>query len=232
MYHLNRTSPQVTPEEAEEIIEPVLEYMEDHRALWYFPKENDPVNFGRLLNDFFETVQGYHLQELDTYIRWIKVGGWYHKMVIDNEQLNQVPHLQFAPPPQPGVDRPTDSTLRSHRDSYEWAMATGTDRAIARWRKTYGETLRLHGRFTEANRVDPPPAAGQAASAPAPARTPPPSSCSKCTSAQTVPMEVAQRRDGGRQLPPPPPSTPQWPLPCRGHHQQQLDPVEMRPRDS
>ena len=44
----------MTPMEAEEIIEPVLEYMENHRVLWYYPKENDPVNFGRLLNNFFE----------------------------------------------------------------------------------------------------------------------------------------------------------------------------------
>ena len=195
----------MTPTEAEGIIEPVLEYMENHRALWYFPKENDPVGFGRLLNDFFERSQGYRLQGLDTYVKWIKVGGWYHQTVIDNEQLNQVPHLQFAPRPPPGVDRPSDSTLRCHRDSYERAMATGTDRAAARWRKTYGKTLRLHGLIAEANRVDPQSATGRATSTPAPrARTlhPPPA---RSDSAQTVPMEVAQQRDGGRPLPPQPP---------------------------
>ena len=201
VYHLSLTSPEVTPTEAEEIIEPVLEYMENHRALWYYPKENDPVGFGRLLNDFFERIQGYRLQGLDTYVKWIKVGGWYHQTVINNEQLNQVPHLQFAPHPPPGVDRPSDSTLRSHKDSYERAMATGSDRAVARWKKT----LRLHGLIAEANRVDPQPATGRATSTPAPgARTlhPPPA---RSASAQTVPMEVGQQRDGGRQLPPPPP---------------------------
>ena len=191
----------MTSQEAEDIVEPVLEYMEDNRVLWYFPKENDPVNFGRLLNNFFERVRGYRLQGLDTYVRWIHAGGWYHKTVLDNEQLDQVPHLQFAPHPPPGVDRPTDSTLRSHRDSYERAMANGSDRAIARWRRTYGETLRLHGMIAEANRVDPRPATGPAVSAPTPGvRTPNPPPA-RGASAQTVPMEVEQRRDRGRPSP-------------------------------
>ena len=213
----------MTPQEVEEIIEPVLEYMEDHRVLWYFPKENDPVNFGRLLNNFFEGIRGYRLQGLDTYVRWIKVGGWYHQMVIDNEQLNQVQYVQYAPPPPPGVDRPTDSTLRSHRDSFKRAVANGSDRMIARWRKTYGETLCLHGMIAEANRVDPRPSTGQTISTPAPGvragiRAPTPSS-TRGTSAQTVPMEVEQRRSGGRSMPPqsqrdsrstaPPSTTPQ-----------------------
>ena len=185
-------SPEVTPLEAEEIIEPVLEYMEDHRVLWYYPKENDPVNFGHLLNNFFERVCGYRLKGLDIYVKWIKQGGWYHKMVIDNEQLNQVPHLRYATPPPERVDRPTDSTLRSHRDSFERAMASGSDRAIARWRRTFGETLRLHGMIAEANRVDPRPTAGQTASTSSPGMRTPNPPPARGTSSQTVPMEVEQ----------------------------------------
>ena len=192
----------MTPLEAEEIIEPVLEYMEDHRVLWYYPKENDPVNFGCLLNNFFERVRGYRLKGLDTYVKWIKVRGWYHKMVIDNGQLNQVPHLRYATPPPERVDRPTESTLRSHRDSFERAIASGLDRTIARWRKTYSETLRLHGMIAEANWVDPRPTAGQAISTSSPGvRTPNPPPA-RGTSSQTVPMEVERQRDEGRPTPP------------------------------
>ena len=197
-------SPEVTPQEAEEIIEPVLEYMEDNRVQWYHPKENDPVNFGRLLNNFFEGIRGYRLQGLDTYVKWIKAGGWYHKMVIENEQVNQVPHLRYASPPPERVDRPTDSTLRSHQDSFERAVANGSDKMIARWRRTYSEMLRLHGRIAEANRVDLQPTTGQATSTPAPGvRTPNPPP-TQGTSSQTVPMEVERQRDESRLTPPQP----------------------------
>ena len=58
-YHLSMTSPKITSEEADKIIDPVLELMEENQVRWYYPKENRPVQFGRLLNDFFEEVQGY-----------------------------------------------------------------------------------------------------------------------------------------------------------------------------
>ena len=101
------------------------------------------------------------------------------------------------------IDRPTDSTLRSHRDSFERAMASRSERAIARWRKTFGEMLRLHGMIAEANRVDPRPTAGQTTSTSSPGvRTPNPPV--RGTSSQTVPMEVERRREESRPAPPQP----------------------------
>ena len=111
--------------------------------------------YGAHLNDFFQEVHRYRLLGLDSYVAWIKPGSWYHKSVLDNEQLNHCPHLMHAPPPAQGVDRPSESTLRSHRASYEQALVKGSDRQIAKWRKTYASTLRLHGLHIEAMRVDP-----------------------------------------------------------------------------
>ena len=101
--------------------------------------------------------------------------------MLDNEQLNRCPHLCHTPLPPPGVDRPSDSTLWSHRNSYEQALARGSERQLAKWRKAFGETLWLHGMPIEANKVDPPH-----------------SSSGRGASTQTVPMEVDQRRSGAR----------------------------------
>ena len=51
-------------------------------------------------------------------------------MVLDNEELNSCPHLRNALPPPPGVDRPSDSTLRSHKHSYEQALASGSEKDL------------------------------------------------------------------------------------------------------
>ena len=184
--HLSKTSPHITPTKAEMIIEPVLEHMWNHRSRWYYLKENDLVAYGAHLNDFFQEVHGYRLLGLDSYIAWIKPGSWYHKSVLENEQLNHCPHLMHTPPPAPGVDCPSESTLHSHQASYEQALAKGSDKQIAKWRKTYGSTLHLHGLHTEAMRVDPlrlPPGRGSSEGG-APQRT--------------TPMEVDQDKGGTR----------------------------------
>ena len=55
----------VTAEEAEALTAPVTRHMEQNRAQWHFVKEEDPLWYSVLLNNFFEEVHGYHLKYLD-----------------------------------------------------------------------------------------------------------------------------------------------------------------------
>ena len=106
--------------------------------------------------------------------------------LVPQEDLRKgTTQLVPSPPPctcpSPKVDRPSDSTLHSHRISYEQALTGGSEQSLAKWRKTYGETLRLHGMNAEAHRIDPPR-----------------SSSNRGNSQQTVPMEVDRRGSGAR----------------------------------
>ena len=83
-WHLSITF-NTTAQEADSLITPELRHMEWNRCRWYFVKEDDPLMYSVLLNDFFEEVDGYHLQNLDHYTEWIKPRGWCHKVVLQRE---------------------------------------------------------------------------------------------------------------------------------------------------
>ena len=182
-YLLAQSDPNITAEEADRLITPVLDHMWHSRARWYWLKEDNPVEFSRLLNDLFQEVHNRRIPGLDTYVRWIKPGSWYHRSVLKREELNRYPHLQHAPQPPPNVTRPSDATLRSYRTAYEKSLRT--KKQVLKNRRIYAATLRLHGRTTEVNEIDPPHLTS-ATSALTPAPTP-------SRSQQTVPMEVDRR---------------------------------------
>ena len=115
------------------------------RRRWHFVKEDDPLQYSVLLNDFYEEVYGYRLNHLDQYTEWIKPRGWCHKVILEREQLNYCKHLTGVEPPLEDVERPSESTLRSHRAAYETAKQSGTGKALKKARSTLLETLTPHG---------------------------------------------------------------------------------------
>ena len=71
LWHISITI-DVTTEEADTLTAPVTRHMEWNRHGWHFVKEDDPLRYSVLLNDFFEKVHRYHLNNLDHYTEWIK----------------------------------------------------------------------------------------------------------------------------------------------------------------
>ena len=179
-YLLAQSDPNVTAEEADRLITPVLDHMWRSRARWYWLKEDNLVEFSRLLNDLFQEVHNRRIPGLDTYVRWIKPGSWYHRSALEREELNRCPHLQYAPHPPPNVTRPSDATLRSYRSAFEKSLKT--KKQVVKNRRIYAATLRLHGRTAEADEINP-PRLTSATYALTPASTP-------SGSQQPVPMEV------------------------------------------
>ena len=144
LFHISVTI-DVTAEEAEALTTPVTRHMEWNRCRWYFVKEDDPLRYSVLLNDFYEEVHGYRLEHLDYYTELIKPHGWCHKVILERKQLNCCKHLTGVEPPPDDVERPSESSLCSHRTAYEAAKWGGTGKAFKRARSTLLETLVIHG---------------------------------------------------------------------------------------
>ena len=108
-------------------------------------KEDDPLQYSVLLNDFYEEVHRYCLNHLDHYTEWIKPRGLCHKVILEREQLNYCKHLTGVEPPPQDVEKLSESTLHSHQAAYETAKWSGTGKTLKKARSTLLETLTLHG---------------------------------------------------------------------------------------
>ena len=144
LFHISVTI-DVTAEEAEALTTPVTRHMEWNRCQWHFVKEDDPLRYSVLLNDFYEEVHRYRLEHLDHYTEWIKPRGWCHKVILNREQLNYCKHLTGVEPPPDDVERPSELTLHSHQAAYEAAKWGGTRKTLKRAWSTLLETLAIHG---------------------------------------------------------------------------------------
>ena len=116
-------------------------------------KEDDPLKYTVLLNDFFEKIHGYHHKDLDHYTEWIKPRGWCHKVILQREQLNYCKHLMGEEHPPEDVERPSELTLCSYQAAYKAAKQSSPNRLIKKTRATLLETLHLHGLVEEANYI-------------------------------------------------------------------------------
>ena len=144
MYHISITL-DVTMEEAEALIAPMIRHMEWNRSRWHFIKDEDPLQYSVLLNNLYEEVHGYRLQYLDYYTEWIKPRGWYDKVILEREQLNYCTHLMGAEPPPDDMEWPSELTLHSHGAAYEAAKQGGSRKTYKRAQATFLETLKIHG---------------------------------------------------------------------------------------
>ena len=66
-------------------------------------------------------------------------------MILKKEQLNYCAHLTGAEPPPSNVERPSETTLRSHQAGYEAAKQGGTGKNYKKALATLLETLKIHG---------------------------------------------------------------------------------------
>ena len=188
LFHISVTI-NITAEEAKALTALVLRHMERSRCRWHFVKEDNPLWYSVLLNDFYKEVHGYRLNHLDHYTEWIKPGGWCHKVILKREQLNYCKHLTGVEPPPEDVERPSESTLHSHWAAYETAKQSRTGKTLKRARSTLLETLTLHGLEEEYYYI----LGGE--------KGPPPKVL------ETIPMEVCNKvgaaaSQGGRDAPP------------------------------
>ena len=135
LWHISITI-NVTTEEADALTTPVTRHLEWNRCRWHFVKEDDPLRYSVLLNDFFEEVHGYRLNNLDHYTEWIKPRGWCHKVILQREQLNYCKHLKGVEPPPEDVERPSESTLHSHWAAYEATKQNGPGKLFKKAKAT------------------------------------------------------------------------------------------------
>ena len=108
-------------------------------------KEDNPLRYSVLLNNFFKEAYRYRLNHLDHYTEWIKHRRWCHKVILQREQLNYCKHFTGVEPPPDNVERLSESTLCSHWTAYEAAKWSGIGKALKKVSATLLETLTLHG---------------------------------------------------------------------------------------
>ena len=144
LWHISITI-DVTAKEADTLTTPVTRHMERNRHRWHFVKEDDPLWYSVLLNDFYEEVHGYCLNNLDHYTEWIKPRGRCHKVILQRQQLNYCKHLTGVEPPVEDMERPSELTLHSHWAAYEAAKRSRLGKLIKKARSTLLEALTLHG---------------------------------------------------------------------------------------
>ena len=67
----------------------------------------------------FKRTTTLALPALANYKKWIKLGSFYHAVILWCEELNHTPHLAFAQAPSMNQKSPNKDTLISHRQEYK-----------------------------------------------------------------------------------------------------------------
>ena len=121
-YYLRGHYPQIPLAQLRAIYEPVLRYLGTHREFWAVLKEEDPLQLMPYLASVFERKTTLALPALANYKKWIKVGSFYHTVILWREELNQTPHLATAQAPNMNQRSPNEDALISHRQEYKAAL--------------------------------------------------------------------------------------------------------------
>ena len=114
-YFLQGHFPQIPLAQLRVIYEPVLRYLGTHWEFWARLKEEDPLQLMPYLASVFERKTTLALPALANYKKWIKVGSFYHALILQHEELNHTPHLAMAPAPNMNQRSPNKDALISHR---------------------------------------------------------------------------------------------------------------------
>ena len=92
------------------IYEPVLRYLGTHQEFWAVLKEEDPLQLMPYLASAFERKTTLALPALANYKKWIKLGSFYHTVILRREELNHTPHLAMAQVPNMNQRSPNEDT--------------------------------------------------------------------------------------------------------------------------
>ena len=118
-YFLRGHYPQIPPALLRAIYEPVLRYLGTRREFWARLKEEDPLQLMPYLASVFERQTTLTLPALAKYEKWIKVGSFYHTLILQCEELNHTPHLATAQVPNMNQRSPNEDALISHHQEYK-----------------------------------------------------------------------------------------------------------------
>ena len=121
-YFLRGHYPQIPLAQLRAIYEPVLRYLGTRREFWARFKEEDPLQLMPYLASVFERQTTLALPALAKYKKWIKVGSFYHTLILRHEELNHTPHLATAQAPNMNQRSPNEDALISHRQEYKAAL--------------------------------------------------------------------------------------------------------------
>ena len=80
-------------------------------------KERSPLDYMPLIAEQFWRATGLHLHGLPEFTLWIKRGSYYHRLLVQQNQLQRCPHLIGAPLPRWPQLKPSES----RRDLYKRA---------------------------------------------------------------------------------------------------------------
>ena len=118
--------PSIPEDDLNVICAPVLRHLEAEREHWSMLREERPLELMPYLADVFERATALSLPTLQAFVKWIKVGSFYHAVIVQREQLNHVPHLRNVERPAMNQRSPNEDTLISHRQDYQGALSLTT----------------------------------------------------------------------------------------------------------
>ena len=118
-YFLQGHFPHIPLAQIRPIYEPVLRYLGTHQEFWARLKEEDPLQLMPYLAAVFKRQTTLALPALAKYKKWIKVGSFYHAIILRHEELNHTPHLVMAQAPNMNLRSPNEDALISHCQEYK-----------------------------------------------------------------------------------------------------------------
>ena len=99
------------------------------------------------LTEVIKKAGGLTLTMMRQYTLWIKPGSFYHLRIYQLKELKKCPHLMNLDPPNPDLEAPSMTSLRTHETTFEAVRKNPqtTQGAIEKARDKYADALKLHG---------------------------------------------------------------------------------------
>ena len=77
-------------------------------------KEESPLDYMPFIAGEFYAATGIHLHELQDFTRWIKKGSYYHGLLVNRGQIEEIPHLIGEDLPKWPQRKPSESRQNSY----------------------------------------------------------------------------------------------------------------------
>ena len=78
-------------------------------------KESSPLDYMSLITEEFWRAMGLCLHGLPEFTLWIKRGSYYHGLLVQQDQVQECPHLIGAPLPRWPQPKPSESCQHSYK---------------------------------------------------------------------------------------------------------------------
>ena len=148
-YFLYQEVPGLTPEVRALLVDRVLAKMDEVKEMkrWLFEREENPFSYMPYLTEVVECISRYKLKKIKSYTRWIRPKSYYHLQVLQQDKLNECPHLQFAGHPKEDEELPSTVSLRTITQTFEAAQKNPkiSTENFRRARDNLVKNLKVHG---------------------------------------------------------------------------------------